>query len=119
MLRFVGILRDRQSTPFLDAPDADRAVGVRAREDDRRRMRSVGISQRAEEQVDRYPPPVVAVQIGELEVAIAGCQIAKSWRAPKRPQMRTTIFPLAWFDSIAWCASRISSNRKTRAGLAL
>lgn len=30
--------------------------------------------------------------------------------ALKGSQMRTTILPLAWFDSIASCASRISSN---------
>jgi hypothetical protein len=52
VLGFVGILRDRQAAALLDALDADRAVAVGAREDDRRRVRAVRVGEGAEEQVD-------------------------------------------------------------------
>ena len=48
-----GILGDRQAAALLDALDADRAVAVGAREDDRRRgVRAVRVGEGAEEQVD-------------------------------------------------------------------
>jgi hypothetical protein len=63
---------------------------------------------------------IATAQNGPPEIALNRLLIANATRkieptpvnqaALKGSQMRTAILPLAWFDSIASCASRISSN---------
>ena len=64
------VLGDRQAAALLDALDADRAVAVGPRENDRRRARSVRVGQGAKEQVDGDAAAALGGDVGAGEVAV-------------------------------------------------
>jgi hypothetical protein len=65
-----GILDDGESAPFLDALDADGAVGVAAGKDDGDGVGPVGIGEGAEEKIDGNALAAGAGQVGEGDVAV-------------------------------------------------
>ncbi len=70
VLGLVGVLGNRQAAALLDALDADRAVAIGAREDDRCRARPVGIGQGAKEHVDGDAPAAVGRDVGAVQIAV-------------------------------------------------
>ena len=74
MLGFLGILGDRQAAALLDALDADRTVAVGTRQDDRRRVRAVGVGESAEEQVDGDAAAALGRELFADQVPVRRCQ---------------------------------------------